>query len=59
MRVMRLERPATAEERPLVPAAARIPVRGEVEAYRLEQANDALLRVNHGQVRGAAVLEIC
>jgi propanol-preferring alcohol dehydrogenase len=36
--------------------AAAIPVRAEVELYGLEEANDALLRVKRGQVRGAAVL---
>jgi propanol-preferring alcohol dehydrogenase len=36
--------------------AARIPVRASTETYPLEQANEALLRVKRGLVRGAAVL---
>ena len=36
--------------------AARIPVRAYTETYALEQANEALLRVKRGEVRGAAVL---
>jgi propanol-preferring alcohol dehydrogenase len=36
--------------------AARIPVRAYTEPYALEQANEALLRVKRGEVRGAAVL---
>jgi alcohol dehydrogenase, propanol-preferring len=39
-------------------AAARIPVRAETELYPLEEANEALLRVKRGEVRGAAVLEV-
>jgi alcohol dehydrogenase, propanol-preferring len=39
-------------------AAARIPVRAQTETFRLEEANEALLRVKRGKVRGAAVLEI-
>jgi propanol-preferring alcohol dehydrogenase len=38
--------------------ASRIPVRAEVESYRLEEANEALLRIKRGEVRGAAVLAI-
>jgi propanol-preferring alcohol dehydrogenase len=38
--------------------AAAIPVRAQTEVYRLEEANDALLRVKLGQVRGAAVLSV-
>jgi alcohol dehydrogenase, propanol-preferring len=38
--------------------AARIPIRAETETFRLEKANDALLRVKRGEVSGAAVLEI-
>jgi propanol-preferring alcohol dehydrogenase len=38
--------------------AAAIPVRAEVERFRLEEANEALLRVKRGEVHGAAVLEI-
>jgi propanol-preferring alcohol dehydrogenase len=36
--------------------AARIPVRASTEPYPLDQANEALLRVKRGLVRGAAVL---
>jgi propanol-preferring alcohol dehydrogenase len=36
--------------------AARVPVRVSTEPYPLEQANEALLRVKRGLVRGAAVL---
>lgn len=38
--------------------AARIPVRAEVEAFALEAAGEALLRIQRGEVRGAAVLTI-
>ena len=38
--------------------ASRIPVRAETETFPLEGANEALLRVKRGEVRGAAVLEI-
>ncbi len=38
--------------------AAEIPVRADVERFPLEQANEALVRVKHGEVHGAAVLEI-
>jgi len=36
--------------------AARIPVRASTEPFALEDANEALLRVKRGEVRGAAVL---
>jgi alcohol dehydrogenase, propanol-preferring len=38
--------------------APTVPVRTEVRAYPLEQANEALLALRRGEVRGAAVLEI-
>jgi propanol-preferring alcohol dehydrogenase len=38
--------------------APRIPVRTEVTAYPLEQANEALEDLRAGRFRGAAVLEI-
>ena len=38
--------------------AAEIPVRAEVEPYPLQEANEALLRVKRGAVRGAAVLTV-
>jgi propanol-preferring alcohol dehydrogenase len=36
--------------------AAEIPIRAEIERFRLEDANEALLRIKHGAVHGAAVL---
>ena len=36
--------------------AARVPVRTEVETMKLEQANEALERLRHGRLTGAAVL---
>jgi alcohol dehydrogenase, propanol-preferring len=38
--------------------APQVPVRTWVEAFPLDQANDALDRVRRGQVRGAAVLDL-
>jgi propanol-preferring alcohol dehydrogenase len=38
--------------------AASVPIRAEVERYTLQEANDALLRVKRGEVRGAAVLSV-
>jgi len=38
--------------------APTVPVRTEVRAYPLEQANEALLALRRGEVRGVAVLEI-
>jgi alcohol dehydrogenase, propanol-preferring len=38
--------------------APRVPVRTEVEAFRLAQANEALGRLRAGEIRGAAVLEV-
>jgi alcohol dehydrogenase, propanol-preferring len=38
--------------------APRVPVRTEVELFRLEQANEALERLRGGDIRGAAVLMI-
>jgi propanol-preferring alcohol dehydrogenase len=38
--------------------AAEIPIRAAIERFRLEDANEALLRVKRGAVHGAAVLEI-
>ena len=38
--------------------APRVPVRTEVEAYPLEQANEVLERLRAGRVRGAAVLVV-
>jgi propanol-preferring alcohol dehydrogenase len=38
--------------------APAVPVRTEVEAFPLEQANEALERLRAGQIRGAAVLRV-
>ena len=38
--------------------APRVPVRTEVEAFPLEQANEALERLRRGEIRGAAVLRV-
>jgi propanol-preferring alcohol dehydrogenase len=38
--------------------APRVPVRTEVEAFRLEDANEALGRLRAGEIRGAAVLRV-
>jgi alcohol dehydrogenase, propanol-preferring len=38
--------------------APQVPVRTEVQAFPLEQANEALERLRHGQLQGAAVLTI-
>jgi propanol-preferring alcohol dehydrogenase len=40
----------------LMALAAKIPIRTEVETFRLEEANEALNRLRAGQIRGAAVL---
>jgi propanol-preferring alcohol dehydrogenase len=42
----------------LLALAPRVPVRTEVEAFPLEDANVALDRLRRGQVRGAAVLRV-
>ncbi|HVS85150.1 MAG TPA: zinc-dependent alcohol dehydrogenase family protein [Gaiellaceae bacterium] len=38
--------------------APRVPVRTEIETFRLEDANDALDRLRGGAIRGAAVLQV-
>lgn len=38
--------------------APKVPVRTEVETFRLEEANKALDRLRLGKIRGAAVLVI-
>jgi propanol-preferring alcohol dehydrogenase len=45
---------ADAEE--FLKLAPRIPVRAQVETFRLEQANEALDRLRGGSLRGSAVL---
>jgi len=39
-----------------LPLAAEIPIRPEVQTYRLEEANKALLELNRGAIRGAKAL---
>ncbi len=46
------------DAREFLALAAEIPVRTEVDIVPLEMANDALLRLGRGQVRGAAVVRI-
>lgn len=46
------------DAREFLELAARIPVRAETEIFPLDQANEALVRVAQGSVRGAAVLAI-
>src|SRR5205807_7339781 len=36
--------------------APRVPVRTEVQTFKLEEANEALARLRAGKIRGAAVL---
>jgi propanol-preferring alcohol dehydrogenase len=38
------------------PLAARVPVKTSVQTFPLSGANEALLRLRNGQVKGAAVL---
>ena len=40
----------------LMALAPKVPVRTEIETFRLEEANDALNRLRAGKIRGAAVL---
>ena len=42
--------------REFLPIAAEIPIRPEVKTYRLEEANQALLDLRRGQIKGAKVL---
>lgn len=42
----------------LLAVVAKIPVKTEVELFSLEQANEALQRLKHSQINGAAVLKI-
>ena len=41
-----------------LPLAAEIPIRSEVNEFRLEEANQALLSLKQGKYRGAGVLKI-
>jgi D-arabinose 1-dehydrogenase-like Zn-dependent alcohol dehydrogenase len=38
--------------------AAKIPIKPEIQRYRLENANTALQELREGKIRGAKVLEI-
>jgi propanol-preferring alcohol dehydrogenase len=40
----------------LLALARRVPLRTEVETFRLEEADEALARLRSGRIRGAAVL---
>jgi propanol-preferring alcohol dehydrogenase len=40
----------------LLALAPRVPLRTEVETFRLEEAGEALARLRSGRIRGAAVL---
>lgn len=42
----------------LLQLAAEIPLHASTEEFPLEEANDALIRLRHDQVRGAAVLRV-
>ena len=58
-RIVRSVANSTREDaRNLLRLAAEIPVRTEVEAFKLEDANRALQALKHSQMRGAAVLRI-
>ena len=41
-----------------LPLAAEIPIIPEVQEFKLEQANDALIQLKQGKIQGAAVLKI-
>ena len=38
--------------------AAEVPVHTEIEVFQLEQANLALQKLKHSQIKGAAVLRV-
>ncbi len=58
-RVLRSVANSTREDtRELLRAAAEIPLRTEVQAFKLEEANAALQALKHSKIRGAAVLVI-
>jgi alcohol dehydrogenase, propanol-preferring len=58
-RVLRSVANSTREDaRELLRAAAEIPIRTEVQAFKLEEANAALLALKHSKIRGAAVLMV-
>jgi propanol-preferring alcohol dehydrogenase len=41
-----------------LPLAAKIPIIPEVQEFKLEQANEALIRLKQGEIQGAAVLRM-
>ena len=47
-----------ADGRELLRLAAAIPIETDVQPYSLEAANDALIDLKQGRIRGSAVLEI-
>jgi propanol-preferring alcohol dehydrogenase len=47
-----------ADARGLLTLAPEVPVRTEVQVFPLEQANEALIELKEGRIRGAAVLRI-
>ncbi len=58
-RVLRSVANSTRQDaRELLRVAPEIPIRTEVEAFDLEQANEALLALKEGRIRGAAVLRV-
>ena len=58
-RVLRSVANSTRQDaRELLRVAREIPIRTKVEAFDLEQANEALLALKEGRIRGAAVLRI-
>ncbi len=58
-RVLRSVANSTRQDaRELLRVARQIPIKTEVEAFDLEQANDALLALKEGRIRGAAVLRV-
>ncbi len=41
-----------------LPLAAEIPIRSEINEFKLEEANEALIALKQGKYRGAGVLRI-
>ena len=56
MKAMVLEETRPAEE--ILRLAAEIPIRTEVQAFDLDEANHVLMLVKQGAVQGAGVLRI-
>lgn len=58
-RTLRSTANATREDaRELMELAASIPIRTDVQTFPLEEANEALRRLKHSELRGSAVLQI-